>query len=118
MLHGLLLDSYHLPMQIFTPIDEIIHLGYRIGLAQFPIAILDGRTPIYIVFGLQLVVLMNQSIDAMVDATLRYDDVVALLQGICLLPLDHIVILLEIGPNCLLEALADTALRGLFEVIL
>lgn len=118
MLHGLFLDGDHLPMQIFAPIDEIIHLRDSIGLAYLTISILDGRTPLYIILGLQLVVLVDQPIYAIIDSALRYDDVVAFLQGFCLFSLDHIIVLLEIGPDCLLEALADTALHGLFEVIL
>ena len=78
MLHGLLLNSNDLIMQILTFGNKVIHFSDSGHLAHLTIAVLHGQTPIYLISVLNMIVLLHQFVDSVIDAALRNDDIVAL----------------------------------------
>jgi hypothetical protein len=80
--------------------------------------VLHCRTPINLVPILDVVVLLDQFIDAVIDAALRDHDVVALLKHLKLLFFDHIVVLPKIGLHRLFEALAYSIFHQMLHIVL
>jgi hypothetical protein len=99
-------------VEILAFADKVLQAVDSNRLIEFAqIVVVDGKAPIDLILVLDVVVVNYELVDIIINASFTYHYILALLQKLELLSLQHIVVLLEMGLHRFLQPFTHLSLH-------